>query len=141
MLSFKNLVELHVLAVLRREKRVPLADVRKAIATLQKHVGEPHPLLSRKLLADESRRLFVEILDQLIHVKDGQVQMRETSSSTLRASTATTTASPFVSSRSRLRARQRQRAPSPSIPLCSSASPAFWNTHRDDDPRRTHQGR
>lgn len=77
MLSFKNLVELHVLALLRREKRVALGDVRKAIIVLQKQLGEPHPLLSRKLLADENRRLFVEVLGRFVNVTDeGQVEMR-----------------------------------------------------------------
>ena len=78
LLSFKNLVELHVLAVLRREKRVSLGDVRKAIAALSKQLGETHPLLSRKLLADKNRRVFVEILGQLVNISDdGQVEMRE----------------------------------------------------------------
>lgn len=77
MLSFKNLVELHVLAVLRREKRVSLGDVRKAMAALERQLGEAHPLLSSKLLADENRRLFIEILGRFVNVSDdGQVEMR-----------------------------------------------------------------
>jgi uncharacterized protein (DUF433 family) len=77
MLSFRNLVEMHVLAVLRREKRVSLGDVRKVITELRKDVDEPHPLLSKKLLADENRRVFVERVGRIINMSaDGQVEMR-----------------------------------------------------------------
>lgn len=78
MLSFKNLVELHVLAILRREKRVSLSDVRKALVELKQKIGEKQPLLSKKLLADGNRRIFVEIFGRLVNVsEDGQVEMRE----------------------------------------------------------------
>lgn len=78
MLSFKNLVELHVLAILRREKRIALGDVRQALLELRMKLGERQPLLSKKLLADGNRRLFVEIFGKLINVSAaGQVEMRE----------------------------------------------------------------
>lgn len=78
MLSFKNLVEVHVLAILRREKRVSLTDVRAALVELKQKLGEKQPLLSRKLLADGNRRVFVEIFGKLVNVtEDGQVEMRE----------------------------------------------------------------
>lgn len=78
MLSFKNLVELHVLAILRRERRVSLGDVRKALNALKHKLDERHPLLSKKLLTDDNRRIFVEIFGKLVNVSQaGQVEMRE----------------------------------------------------------------
>src|SRR5256885_3776893 len=43
-LSFLNLVEVHVLAAIRRQHRVPLNKVRTALDYLQKVIPSPHPL-------------------------------------------------------------------------------------------------
>jgi uncharacterized protein (DUF433 family) len=78
MLTFKNLVELHVLAVLRRERGVALASVRSALLALRRELGDKHPLLSSKLSTDKNRRVFVDVLGKLINMSDaGQIEMRE----------------------------------------------------------------
>ena len=50
MLSFRNLVELHVLNSVRRRHRVTLFKVRTAIAILSEAWGSDHPLVVRQSL-------------------------------------------------------------------------------------------
>ena len=50
-LSFTNLVELHVLALLRRKNKVPLLEVRTRIDGLKRSGKSAPPLASRELLA------------------------------------------------------------------------------------------
>ena len=50
-LSFTNLVELHVLALLRRKNKVPLLEVRTRIDGLKRSGKSETPLASRELLA------------------------------------------------------------------------------------------
>ncbi len=75
-LSFRNLVELHVLAALRRDHEVPLQRVRQAVAFLQKRLDAPNPLASLQLLTD-GRDLLVEAYDQFLNVsRGGQLELR-----------------------------------------------------------------
>ena len=63
LLSFLNLVELHVLAAVRRKHAVPMPKVRTAIEYLSKHTkrkaDKRHPLISAQLQTD-GLDLFIE---------------------------------------------------------------------------------
>ena len=75
-LSFFNLVELHILAAIRRQHRVPLPKVRSAVDFLSKEFGTDHPLLSHQLQTD-GLDLFMEHSGKLLNIsRDGQLAMR-----------------------------------------------------------------
>src|SRR5262245_22641986 len=59
LLSFLNLVELHVLSSIRRVHQVKPKAVRRAIDYLHKSFHSDHPLLDRKMLTD-GKSLFIE---------------------------------------------------------------------------------
>lgn len=78
LLSFMNVVEAHVLDAIRREHRIPLQKIRKAVVFLEKTFD------SRRPLADESFQtdgvdLFVEQLGVLVSAmrEPGQTEMRD----------------------------------------------------------------
>lgn len=76
LLSFTNLVETHVLNALRREYRIDLKKVRRALTVLQRLSGSPHPLADHTFETD-TINLFVQNYGQLINVtQDGQLAMR-----------------------------------------------------------------
>lgn len=88
LLSFLNLVELHVLAAIRREHTVPMVRVRAAIKWLEKHIVDPadkkHPLISKQLETD-GLDLFVEQYGKFVNIsQDGQIAMREVMSAALK---------------------------------------------------------
>jgi uncharacterized protein (DUF433 family) len=60
LLSFLNLCEVHVLAILRRSHKVPMPLVRRGMLYLAKNRGIAHPLLSRTLLVHPQHGIFVE---------------------------------------------------------------------------------
>ena len=79
-LSFHNLVELHVLATIRRRHKVSMSKVRRAIDHLQEITrdgfGKLHPLISKQLQTD-GLDLFVERYGMLVNISSaGQVAMR-----------------------------------------------------------------
>ena len=78
LMSFVNLVEVHVIDALRREHDIPLQKTRGVLRLLDKLFrGEPHPLADRDLLT-ESGEVFVEDLGRLVSAsKDGQIAIRE----------------------------------------------------------------
>ena len=81
LLSFLNLVELHVLAAIRRKHAVPMPKVRLAIDYLRDNTrnrdDKRHPLISKKLQTD-GLDLFIERYGQLVNIsRDGQLAMRE----------------------------------------------------------------
>ncbi len=87
LLSFLNLVELHVLAAIRRKHAVPMPKVRAAIDYLKNNTrhdsDKRHPLISRDLETD-GLDLFIERYGELINIsKDGQISMREVLSAAL----------------------------------------------------------
>jgi uncharacterized protein (DUF433 family) len=63
MLSFINLVEIHMLAAIRRVHKVKMPNVRHALQNL----GGPHPLASHRLETD-GVDLFVRILGELVNL-------------------------------------------------------------------------
>lgn len=88
LLSFINLVELHVLASIRREHRVSMPKVREAIDWLRQQTNDKqdrrHPLISRQLETD-GLDLFTERYGQLVNInRDGQFAIRELLSGALR---------------------------------------------------------
>lgn len=77
LLSFVNLLELHVLSAIRRQHGVDMRRVRKAIDYLADRYGHRHPLIDEKMETDGSD-LFIQKLGQLENIsKDGQLAIRE----------------------------------------------------------------
>ncbi|MEM8814466.1 MAG: DUF433 domain-containing protein [Pseudomonadota bacterium] len=88
LLSFLNLVELHVLAAIRRKHAVPMPKVRSAIEYLKtrtRRAGDRrHPLISRQLETD-GLDLFIERYGNLVNIsQDGQIAMRDVMSAALK---------------------------------------------------------
>lgn len=75
LLSFFNLVEVHVLAALRQQGPL-LQDIRKAVRFVERAVGKKHPLATQAFFTD-GVRVFVEHLGHLIDAKDGQLVLRK----------------------------------------------------------------
>lgn len=87
LLSFINLVELHVLAAIRRKNTVPMPKVRAAIEYLRKNTrrayDRKHPLISKQLETD-GLDLFIQRYGELVNIsQDGQLAMREVMSAAL----------------------------------------------------------
>ncbi len=77
-LSFNNLVELYVIATLRREHGLNLTAIRKAIANVRKATGSKRPLLTKEFATDGVRIYLDEA--ELLEVSTGegrQFAMRE----------------------------------------------------------------
>ncbi len=82
LLSFLNIVDLHVLAAIRRKHAVSMPKVRKAIDYLQTQTAKTaidrrHPLISQQLETD-GLDLFIERYGQLVNIsRAGQTAMRD----------------------------------------------------------------
>lgn len=75
-LSFLNLVELHLLAAIRRKHAVSMPSVRRSIGYLKKRYSSSHPLLAKELETD-GLDIFIRNYGQLINIsQDGQTAMR-----------------------------------------------------------------
>jgi uncharacterized protein (DUF433 family) len=75
LLSFRNLIEVHVLSAVTRHHGVRLQAVRKAVEYLREHLGVEHPL-SEEAMQTDGVSLFVERFGELINAsKSGQVAM------------------------------------------------------------------
>ena len=76
-LSFANLIELHVLGAIRRKHRVSMPNVRTALDYIQGVFKMPRPLANRQFQTD-GVELFVDHLGGLINAsRQGQMEMRE----------------------------------------------------------------
>ena len=76
-LSFVNLVEVHVLDALRRAHGVPLSHVRKSVDYLKDQLGSKHPLAEQKF-ATNGVDLFVELFGKLVNItRAGQLEIKE----------------------------------------------------------------
>jgi hypothetical protein len=74
--SFFNLVELHVLAALRREHHVQMPNIRRAVEYVKKRLGSPRPLINEQMETDGTD-IFVTKLGSLINVsQNGQLAMK-----------------------------------------------------------------
>lgn len=77
LLSFVNLIEVHVLDAIRREHAVALPKVRQAIAYLRTRFPSKHPLADHRFETD-GLDLFVRKYGQLINAsQSGQLAMRQ----------------------------------------------------------------
>ena len=66
LLSFRNLVELHVLSAVTRQFAVRLPEVRRAVEWLRKKMGSEHPLSDEKIMTDR-KHVFIEKFGKLIN--------------------------------------------------------------------------
>jgi uncharacterized protein (DUF433 family) len=69
LLSFSNLVELHVLASIRRHHKVRPKAVRRAIGYLRRTFNSKHPLLDRAMLTD-GKSLFIERYGTFVDISE-----------------------------------------------------------------------
>jgi uncharacterized protein (DUF433 family) len=77
LLSFVNLVEVHVLSAIRRHHNIPMQKVRRAVEFLRKCYDQAHPLANHKFETD-GVDLFIQELGRTVNiVREGQVAMRE----------------------------------------------------------------
>lgn len=77
LLSFVHLLELHVLAAIRRQHGVKMGDIRHAVGYLERRFGHEHPLVQADMATD-GQDLFVSHLGELVNItKEGQLAMRE----------------------------------------------------------------
>lgn len=77
LLSFAHLLELHVLAALRREHGLTTQSARSARNYLQQKWATPHPLIDVEMETD-GKSLFVRRIGELINVsRHGQLAMEE----------------------------------------------------------------
>jgi len=75
-LSFRNAIELHVLAAMRRKHKIEMRAVRRAVEYLSHRLGISHPLADQQMLTDGTA-LFIEHLGRLVNIsQDGQLEMR-----------------------------------------------------------------
>lgn len=76
-LSFVNILELHVLGAIRREHHVDMKRVRTALEFLQKKFGSEHPLVDEAMETD-GKSIFVTKYGSLINAsQEGQGAMVE----------------------------------------------------------------
>jgi uncharacterized protein (DUF433 family) len=78
LLSFTNLVEAHVLRIIRETHQIRLDKVRSALDYMNQQLDTRHPLVLRKFQTD-GMDLFIDQIDVLVNVsRSGQLAMRET---------------------------------------------------------------
>jgi len=77
MLSFVNMLELHVLGAIRRDHLVHMKQIRSALDFLRRRFGSAHPLVEEAMQTD-GKDLFVRKFGQLIVAsREGQGAMEE----------------------------------------------------------------
>jgi uncharacterized protein (DUF433 family) len=77
LLSFSNLVELHILASLRHVHGLSPKPVRKAIDFLKRKLGVERPLLDQAMLTD-GKSLFIHRVGELMNISEGgQLQLKD----------------------------------------------------------------
>lgn len=75
-LSFTNLCELHVLAVIRRHHLINMATVRSSLEYVRSQLKQDRPLIAQAFMTN-GVDLFIEKTSQLINVsRDGQTALR-----------------------------------------------------------------
>jgi uncharacterized protein (DUF433 family) len=78
LLSFRNLVEAHVLSALRAIHHIPLPRIRRAIKLLAKYTGTERPLIDLPIMTDGAN-LFVKAYDEgiLNASRGGQLEIEQ----------------------------------------------------------------
>ena len=76
LISFMNVVEVHVLDAIRRQHQIRLAKIRQGLRYLRQHFPSRHPLADQKFETD-GLDLFIQRYGQLINIsQSGQLAMR-----------------------------------------------------------------
>jgi uncharacterized protein (DUF433 family) len=76
LLSFMNVVEVHVLDAIRRQHQIRVAKIRQALRYLRRHFPSRYPLAEQKFETD-GLDLFIQRYGQLINIsQSGQLAMR-----------------------------------------------------------------
>lgn len=76
-LSFTNLVEAHILRVIRTDHKIPFDKVHIALDYISEQFQTPHPLIQKQFQTDGTE-LFIDQIDHLINVsRSGQLAIRE----------------------------------------------------------------
>lgn len=76
-LSFTNLIEIYVLATIRREYEIPINKVRAALDYISQEMEIAHPLARMRFYTDRLD-LFIEHLDLLVNAsKKGQIVIKQ----------------------------------------------------------------
>jgi uncharacterized protein (DUF433 family) len=76
LLSFMNVVEVHMLDAIRRQHRIRLVKIRQALGYLRRHFPSRHPLADQRFETD-GLDLFIQRYGQLINIsQSGQLAMR-----------------------------------------------------------------
>ena len=84
LLSFSNLIELHILASIRTVHGVSHQAVKRSLDFLRDRLGVERPLLESAMMTD-GKNLFVERMGNLVNIsKNGQLQIRELMAAHLR---------------------------------------------------------
>ena len=77
LLSFTNLVEVHVLRAIRQHHKIDLSKVRIALDFTEEHLQVPHPLAHTEFRTD-GVDLFIEQYGELINAsRAGQTQLKD----------------------------------------------------------------
>ena len=77
LLSFVNMLELHVLSGIRRDHKIPMGKIRQAVDELEKQFKSAHPLIDQAMVTDGTY-IFVEEIGELVNLnKAGQRAMRD----------------------------------------------------------------
>jgi uncharacterized protein (DUF433 family) len=77
-LSFKNLMECHMLSCMRSVYRVRIPKVRRALQTLAKIHPHPHPLVDQQFETNEVDLFIREFGDQLVNLsRSGQMGLKD----------------------------------------------------------------
>jgi uncharacterized protein (DUF433 family) len=72
-LSFTNLVEAHMLSIIRKDHEVPFQRVRRAIERLEQDLGVAHPLAHQSLFSSGGD-LFMERLGEFINLSNPEAK-------------------------------------------------------------------
>lgn len=76
-LSFNNLVEVHILDAIRRNHKIQMYKIRDALKYIEKNFKSKHPLIEQKFETD-GLNLFVSEFGKMINITQaGQLAMRE----------------------------------------------------------------
>ncbi len=76
LLSFLNLVELHVVGVIRRKHKIPFIKIRSAVDYIEEQFSSKNPIISHQFQTD-GVDLFIHHLGELVNIsKDGQLAIR-----------------------------------------------------------------
>ncbi|MEB3310940.1 MAG: DUF433 domain-containing protein [Snowella sp.] len=77
LLSFTNLIEIHILRAIRQHHQIKLDRVRTALDFIDKQFQVPHPL-AREAFRTDGVDLFIEKYGELINAsKKGQIQLKD----------------------------------------------------------------